>query len=85
MRRTAVFPAVLALFLLFFNMGSNADFLRPFFNPKLSKAPRFAGSQLYNVSAASGLTEVSGYVGCFGDFNSDKLCVFIQDPFLTRR
>jgi hypothetical protein len=75
MRRTAVLPAVLACLILLFNMGSYADFLRPFFNPKLSKAPRFSGSQLYNVTILSGLSEVSGYVGCFGDFNSDKLYV----------
>ena len=41
-------------------------------NPRLSRAPRFSDDQLYNVSKETGVDKISGFIGCFGDFNSDK-------------
>eukprot|EP00163_Fabomonas_tropica_P000080 TRINITY_DN1006_c0_g1_i15.p1 TRINITY_DN1006_c0_g1~~TRINITY_DN1006_c0_g1_i15.p1 ORF type:complete len:238 (+),score=48.93 TRINITY_DN1006_c0_g1_i15:181-894(+) len=41
-----------------------------FFNPKLSHAPKFPDSQLYNLDV--GLGAIQGRVVGLGDFNSDK-------------
>lgn len=44
---------------------------KDWFNPGISRArPSFKGNQLYPVNV--GLDDVTGFVGCFGDFNSDK-------------
>jgi hypothetical protein len=63
---------ILGACFLLFNYGSHAGFLNPFLNPKLSKAPRFPSSQLYQITSTIKLDNISGYIGAFGDFDSDK-------------
>jgi len=40
------------------------------FNPSFSAGPSFRNSQLYSVNV--GLENITGYIGYFGDFNSDR-------------
>lgn len=52
---------------------TGGSFFTDLFNPGIDKAPKFSGSQLYLLDSSSlGLDEIEGYIGCFGDFNSDK-------------
>eukprot|EP01114_Cavostelium_apophysatum_P009861 TRINITY_DN2316_c0_g1_i2.p1 TRINITY_DN2316_c0_g1~~TRINITY_DN2316_c0_g1_i2.p1 ORF type:complete len:678 (+),score=117.31 TRINITY_DN2316_c0_g1_i2:215-2248(+) len=62
-----LFPFVLLA--VFVNTGG-ANFWNDWFNPDFVHGPSFKDSQLYNVDV--GLDSISGSIGCFGDFNSDK-------------
>lgn len=53
---------------------TDASIFDDLFNPGLDKSPKFSDSQLYLLGGDNsvGLNDIPGYIGCFGDFNSDK-------------
>lgn len=73
MKMVAPTTSVLILIICFFVLGEG-NFITDLFNPGLGKSPasQFSGNQLYLVSSIVNLEGVEGYIGCFGDFNSDK-------------
>jgi hypothetical protein len=69
----APISSVLILFACLFILSTEGNFLTDLFNPGLDKSPKFSGSQLYLLDPDEvGLGGAGGYIGCFGDFNSDK-------------
>jgi hypothetical protein len=56
----------------------SANWWQNLMNPRLSNAPPFSKSQLYQVPDI-GLEKVNGTLVSFGDFNSDKLYVCLRN------
>lgn len=87
-RMNLVISVALFFPFIFLSVGVNefvsASYFTDFFNPALSKAPRYPGKHQISLNLLThfsdsrlyvtpvGLESVSGTVECFGDFNSDK-------------
>lgn len=66
--------SVVVLLLVFFATNTDGSIFNDLFNPGLDKSPKFSDSQLYLLQDddSVGIDDIDGYIGCFGDFNSDK-------------